>query len=151
MYIMKKYITIYKKFKTTIKEIDVFKTFFVFIAIKAQLYEIFCNIQISFELKLSNISIEWKFKILIELIYKINNNALKYKKKDRNFVKEIIEQSKKQNDENNSNFDYWKYSQEKIFREFSICTTFKNKIMLTKQLFDKMLKINCYNIIELMK
>ena len=36
----------------------------------------------------------------------MNNNALKYKKKDRDFVKEIIEQSKKQNDENDLNFNY---------------------------------------------
>ena len=36
----------------------------------------------------------------------MNNNALKYKKKDRNFVKEIIEQSKKQNDEKDSDFDH---------------------------------------------
>ena len=36
----------------------------------------------------------------------MNNNALKYKKKDRNFVKEIIEQSKKKNNENDLNFDH---------------------------------------------
>ena len=148
---MKKYIIIYKKFETTMKEIDVFETSFAFVATKARLHEIFCDIQTNFESKSSNIFIEWRFKILIKLIYKMNNNALKYKKKDRNFVKEIIEQSKKQNDENDSNFNHWKHSREKMFRELLTCTTFESKIMLTKQLFDKMSKINCCNIIELMK
>ena len=148
---MKKYIIMYEKFKTTMKEIDVFKTFLAFVATKTRLHEIFCDIQTSFELKSSNISIEWKFKILTKLTHKINNNTLKYKKKDRDFVKEIIEQSKKQNDENDLNFNHWKHSREEMFREFSTCTTFENKIMLTKQSFDKMSKINYCNIIKLMK
>ena len=38
-----------------------------------------------------------------------------------------------------------------MFRELSTCTAFKNKIMLTKQSFNKMLKISCCNTIELMK
>ena len=38
-----------------------------------------------------------------------------------------------------------------MFREFSTCMTFKNKIMLTKQSFNKMSKISCCNTIELMK
>ena len=148
---MKKYIIIYEKFEATMKEIDVFKTFFAFVTIKARLHEIFCDIQTSFESKSSNILIEWRFKILTKLIHKMNNNALKYKKKNRNFVKEIIEQSKKQNDESDLNFDHWKHSREKMFRELSTCTTFKDKIMLTKQSFDKMSKINCCNTIKLMK
>ena len=133
------------------KETNIFKTSFAFVATKARLHKIFYDIQTNFESKSSNIFIEWRFKILTELIYKVNNNALKYKKKNWNFVKEIIEQSKKQNNKNDSNFDHWKHSREEMFREFSICTTFENKIVLTKQSFDKMSKINCCNTTELIK
>ena len=38
-----------------------------------------------------------------------------------------------------------------MFYKFLIYTIFKNKIMLTKELFDKILKINYCNIIKLMK
>ena len=149
--IMKKYIIMYEKLEMTMKKTDVLETSFVFVATKARLHEILCDIQTSFESKSLNIFIEWRFKILTELIYKMNNNALKYKKRGQDSVKKIIEQSKKQNDENDSNFDHWKHSREKMFRELSTCTTFKNKIVLTKQSFNKMLKINCCNTIELMK
>ena len=40
------------------KEIDVFKTFFAFVAIKTRLHEIFYDIQTSFESKSSNILIK---------------------------------------------------------------------------------------------
>ena len=103
---MKKYITIYKEFEIIIRKTDVFKTFFVFIATKARLHEILCDIQINFKPKSLNIFIEWKFKILTELIHKINNNALKNKKRNWDFVKNIIEQSKKKNDESDLNFDH---------------------------------------------
>ena len=55
---MKKYITMYKEFEIIIRKTDVFKTFFVFIATKARLHEILCDIQISFEPKSLNIFIE---------------------------------------------------------------------------------------------
>ena len=55
---MKKYIIIYKKFEMTIKKINMFKMFFVFVATKARLHEILCDIQTSFESKSSNIFIE---------------------------------------------------------------------------------------------
>ena len=38
---MKKYIIMYKKLETTIKEIYVFKTFFAFVTTKARLYKYF--------------------------------------------------------------------------------------------------------------
>ena len=38
-----------------------------------------------------------------------------------------------------------------MFRKLSTYITFENKIILTKQLSDKMLKINCYNTIKLIK
>ena len=96
----------YEKLKTIMKEVDMLETSFVFVATKERLYEIFCNIKTSFKPKSSNIFIERRFKILTKLTYKMNNNVLKYKKKDRDFVKEIIEQSKKQIDESDLNFDH---------------------------------------------
>ena len=81
----------------------------------------------------------------------MNNNALKYKKKDRDFIKNIIKHSKKQNDENYLSFELTKLSQEEIFREFLTCTTIKSKIMLIKQSFNKTLKMNCCNTTKLMK
>ena len=41
---MKKYITMYEKFKITMKEADVFETSFVFVATKTQLHKIFYDI-----------------------------------------------------------------------------------------------------------
>ena len=55
---MKKYITMYKKFETTMKETDVFETFFAFVATKARLHEIFCDIQTNFKSKSPNILIK---------------------------------------------------------------------------------------------
>ena len=148
---MRKYITMYEKFKITLKETYVLKTSFAFVTIKARLYEILYYIQTRFKLKSLNIFIKWRFKILTKLIYKMNNNILKYKKRDRDFIKHIVKHSKKQNDENHSSFELTKFSREEIFRKFLICTTIKNKIILTKQSSDKTSKINYYNTTKLMK
>ena len=148
---MKKYIIMYEELEMTMKKIYMFKTFFAFVTIKARLHEILCHIQTRFELKSSNIFIKWRFKILTELIYKMNNNALKYKKRDRDFIKNIIEHSKKQNDENHLNFEFMRFLQEEIFREFLACTMIKSKIMLTKQSFNKTSKMSCCNTTKLMR
>ena len=81
----------------------------------------------------------------------MNNNALKYKKRNRNFIKNIIEHSKKQNNESYLSFELTKYLRGEIFRKFLICTTINSKIMLTKQLFNKTSKINYCNITKLIK
>ena len=148
---MKKYIIIYEKLETTIKEIYVLETSFAFVITKARLHEIFCHIQTRFESKSLNIFTEWRFKILTKLIHKMNNNALKYKKKDRDFIKNIIEHSKKQNDESYSNFKLTRLSREEIFREFLTCTTIKSKIVLIKQSFNKTSKMSYCNTTKLMK
>ena len=67
---------------------------------------------------------------MTELIHKMNNNALKYKKRDRDFIKNIIEHSKRQNDESHSSFELTRLLQEEIFRKFLTYTAIKSKIML---------------------
>ena len=81
----------------------------------------------------------------------MNNNALKYKKKNRNFIKNIIKHLKKQNNKSHSSFEFTKLSREEIFYKFLTCTTIENQIMLIKQLSDKTSKINCCNTMKLIK
>ena len=146
---MKEYITMYGELEAAMKEADVLGTSLAFVATKARLHGILCDIQTSFGPEPPSIPTEWRFKALTELAHKVNNNALRYKKRGRDSAKEIIEQSKRQDGGSDSSSDHWGHSREGMFRELSACTAFGGKIVLTKQSSGKMPKISCCSTAEL--
>ena len=149
-WIMKEYFTIYKTVETTMRDVDVLEKSLTFHAIKTRLHTILSNINTRFEQNSSDISAAWRIKILSKIIHKINNNAIKYKRKRREFNEDVQSNSKQKKFESESTSNRREFTRETITQDLISCIVFEDKIMLAQQSFNKELIVFFCDTIELM-
>ena len=147
---MKEYFTMYEIVETTMRDVDVLEKSLTFHAIKTRLHTILSNINTRFEQNSSNIFVTWRIKILTKLTHKINNNAIKHKRKRRKFNENVQSNSKQKKFESESTSNRRKFTRETITQDLISCIVFENKIMLAQQSFNKELIVFFCDTIELM-
>ena len=147
---MKEYFTMYETVETTMRDVDMLEKSLIFHAIKTRLHTILSNINTRFEQNLSDIFAAWRIKILTKLIHKINNNAIKHKRKRRELNENVQSNSKQKKFESESTSNRREFTRETITQDLISCIVFEDKIMLAQQSFNKELIVFFCDTVELM-